>query len=388
LKIAMLTGSLSRAGGGVYEIVRALSHALGERAHVAAFGMRDRRFPADAADWASAEVNAFEPVGFSSLGYAPAILRTLRAFTPDVVHQHGLWTYQSLVARQWRRKATTGVQVVTPQGMLDTWAMRHHAWRKGVFWDVIERTNLAGADCLNVNSESELACVRELGLTTPVCIVPNGVDLPGTSSVTKEAPWHSLWARDNKVLLFLGRLHPKKAVKELIRAWSETGRAERNKWRLAIVGWDQGGYGQEVNELIAALRVDDQVRWFGPGFGPAKEASFRAADAFALPSHSEGLPMAILEAWSYSLPVMMTRECNLGDGFAAGAAIEVRPDVDSVRQGLERLFAMTDDDLAEVGRRGRTLVSEQYSWPKVAAQLASVYEWLLGRGGRPDCVVS
>jgi glycosyltransferase involved in cell wall biosynthesis len=95
----------------------------------------------------------------------------------------------------------------------------------------------------------------------------------------------------------------------------------------------------------------------------------------------------VLEAWSYSLPVIMTRECNLGDGFAAGAALEVRPEIDSMRQGIERLFAMTESELSEVGRRGRALVSQKYTWPKVAAQLESVYTWLLGRGSKPDCVV-
>jgi glycosyltransferase involved in cell wall biosynthesis len=387
LKIAMLTGSLSRSGGGVYEIVRALSHALGERSDVAAFGMQDRQFATDAAGWEPAKVYAFEPFGVQSLAYAPGMSRALRTLAPDVVHQHGLWTYQSFVARRWRRSATSGVHMVTPQGMLDTWAMHHHAWRKRIFWQLLERTNLGEADCLNVNSEAELRCVRDLGLEMPVCIVPNGVDLPSNGCATHEAPWHEVWGADKKVLLFLGRLHPKKAVKELVHAWSGARRVGASEWRLAIVGWDEGGYGRDVNELIATLKISDEVRWFGPGFGRTKEASFRAADAFVLPSHSEGLPMAVLEAWSYSLPVIMTRECNLGDGFAAGAALEVRPEIDSMRQGIERLFAMTESELSEVGRRGRALVSQKYTWPKVAAQLESVYTWLLGRGSKPDCVV-
>ena len=60
-------------------------------------------------------------------------------------------------------------------------------------------------------------------------------------------------------------------------------------------------------------------------------------DAFILPSFSEGLPMSVLEAWAYQLPVVMTDFCNLPEGFEAGAAIRIEPDAESVFQGLEKL---------------------------------------------------
>ena len=61
-----------------------------------------------------------------------------------------------------------------------------------------------------------------------------------------------------------------------------------------------------------------------------------------LPSFSEGMPIAVLEAWSYGLPVLMTEACNLPEGFAAGAALQIGPDRAGIGAGLRQLFAMSD----------------------------------------------
>ena len=132
-----------------------------------------------------------------------------------------------------------------------------------------------------------------------------------------------------------------------------------------------------------ALDAVDVV-FYGPAFGVEKEALFRSADAFVLPSFSEGLPMSVLEAWSYGLPVVMTPECNLPEGFAKQAALEIRSGEGSFQgsdfsfqQGLRTLIEMTEAQRWEMGMRGRKLVEDRFTWPKVAEQMKEVYESLL-----------
>lgn len=141
-------------------------------------------------------------------------------------------------------------------------------------------------------------------------------------------------------------------------------------------------YLQRRNNYLSAygrLTLPDvDVVFFGPAFGEEKEALLRGAEAFILPSFSEGLPMSVLEAWAYGLPVVMTPECNLPEGFASGATLEIRNSAGG-SQGMRTLLEMTDQERAAMGLRGRRLVEERFTWPKVAAQMRRLYEELLGR---------
>lgn len=91
--------------------------------------------------------------------------------------------------------------------------------------------------------------------------------------------------------------------------------------------------------------------------------------------------MSVLEAWAYGLPVLMTPECNLPEGFAHDAALEIRSGEGSFqgsdfsfRHGLRALVEMTEDQRREMGLRGRRLVEDRFTWPKVAAQTKALYE--------------
>ena len=124
----------------------------------------------------------------------------------------------------------------------------------------------------------------------------------------------------------------------------------------------------------------------GPAFGATKDALLRRADAFILPSFSEGLPVAVVEAWAYQLPALMTDHCNLPEGFAADAAIRIGTDVDSIADGLMQLIRSPTSDLRSLGDNGRALVERQFTWPTVAEEMVKVYEWVLGGGEAPGCV--
>ena len=107
-----------------------------------------------------------------------------------------------------------------------------------------------------------------------------------------------------------------------------------------------------------------------------------------LPSLSEGLPVAVLEAWSYGLPVLMTEACNLPEGFAAGAALSIATDPAGIAAGLRRLFALSDAERRGMGARGRALVRARFAWASVGEQMAAVYRWVLGGGSPPSCVLT
>jgi poly(glycerol-phosphate) alpha-glucosyltransferase len=153
-------------------------------------------------------------------------------------------------------------------------------------------------------------------------------------------------------------------------------------WMLAIAGWGGSGYEQKLKDLAAV----PSIVFVGAQFGAEKEACYRACDAFILPSFSEGLPMAVLEAWAYAKPVLMTAECNLPEGFAAGAALQIGTRPEEIAAGLKQLIEMSDDDRRAMGARGRTLAATKFSWPQIGEQMRSVYDWVLGGGPTPQSV--
>ena len=216
-----------------------------------------------------------------------------------------------------------------------------------------------------------------------MCVVPNGIDLPLPSQRFQTPAWAGRFPADRQVLLFLGRLHPKKGLQPLLQAWS---RVHRANWQLVIAGWDQGGHRRDLEAGVAAHGLNDSVCFCGPLHGPDKAAAYAAAQAFILPSFSEGLPMTILEAWAYGVPVLMTSACNLPEGFAAGSALEISTDPDEMAEAIARFLSLSADERIAMGARGRALAARQFSWDRIAADLFSVYRWVAGAGPRPACV--
>jgi len=138
---------------------------------------------------------------------------------------------------------------------------------------------------------------------------------------------------------------------------------------------------------VKEIDIQESVHFLGPRFDKEKAAAFSHADAFILPSYSEGFPMAVLEAWSYRLPVLKTPPCNIPEGFERKAAHKIDPNVDSIVSGLDALLTKPSDMRKAMGQRGRELVEERFTWKQVAQSMKSVYQWMLGKAPAPDCVV-
>jgi poly(glycerol-phosphate) alpha-glucosyltransferase len=324
-------------------------------------------------------------VGPRALGFAPGLAAALAGADADLVHLHGaLWRFPALAVSRAARRTPV---IVSPHGMLDPWAVRHGGLKKRLASALFVRRLLGRAVCLHSLCAEETAAIRAAGLAAPVCQIPNGVALPDLGTRTGVGSRQE--GAERRQLLYLGRLHPKKGVHLLLEAWAEVmneGLADRDGWRLLIAGWDEGSYEARLRRIVRERGLERQVRFLGQCDEAAKDALLRTVDGLVLPSRSEGLPQAVLEAWSYALPVLMTRRCNLPAGFAAGAALEIGCEPGAMAAPLRRFLKLSDAQRQAIGGRGRQLVSEHFAWAKVAAEMRAVYEWILHRRARPMVV--
>lgn len=389
MKVTFLMPSVSRSGGGLFPASRALVRELqrSDGIRVSVLGLADKHTDEDIGTWGNVEVKACEVVGPPGFGYASDMTGALNDQDPAIVHHVGLWKYHSVACHRWAKQRHRPY-LVSPHGMLERWALNNAAWKKRIAGWLYGNAHLREAACIHALNQAEAKAIRDYGLENPICVIPNGVDLPTESRAgangRSPAPWKGLGKEESNVLLFLGRIHPKKGLHHLIEAWSAVA---PEKWHLAIVGWDDGGHEAQLKQLVRDHGLRDTVHFMGPMYGSNKEEAFSHADAFALPSHSEGLPMAVLEAWSHRLPVLMTPECNIPEGFEAGAALRVGPDMSSIAQGLRQLAATSQEERAAMGEQGRALVENQFTWPRVAQQMHRVYRWMLGEAEKPNCVL-
>lgn len=410
MKIGFITASVSRNAGGLYESVRRLAQSMeGPASPIEVFGLEDEHTAFDLPAWAPLPVRAFPVIGPRRLGYAPRLFPALRERGLEVVMSHGLWMYSSWAVYKWHRK-TRRPHIVHPHGMLDWWAVKNSRWKKWLALAFYERRHLESAACIRALCEAEAQAIRARGLKNPICVIPNGVDLPEEKSrLTSDERDHAsavanLKAAGRKVLLYLGRIHPKKGLANLVRAWASLRQSQLSthdsrvdQWVLAIAGWDQNSHEPALKRLCDELGVawedinnrsakSAPVSFLGPQFNAAKADCYRSCDAFILPSFSEGLPMALLEAWAYAKPVLMTPACNLPEGFDVGAAVRIEPRTGKIVDGLREFFAMSRESQEAMGRRGKDLAMARFNWNRIGSEMRAVAAWVLGKGATPDSV--
>jgi len=299
------------------------------------------------------------------------------AGSADIVHSHGLWLMENVYPANAALR--TGKPLVTsPRGTFAPAAWSRSRLKKVPFWLLFQRAAVAKTTMFHATSESEYRDIRRRGYRQPVCIVPNGVEIPAV------AP-KKLGDNVVRTLLYFGRIHPIKGIDLLIRAWSRLA-ASHPDWLLDIVGPEgEPGYVAQLEALAATVGAP-RVRFAGPRYGVEKSATYQQASLCVLPSHTENFGMTVAEALAAGTPVVTTTGTPWRELGEKAAGWWVAPDVDALEACLLEAFALPEEQLSAMGARGRGWMEQSFAWSEVARDMRSAYLWLAEGGTQPSCV--
>jgi glycosyltransferase involved in cell wall biosynthesis len=355
-----LSAAVARAGADV------ALFSIGAQPHDIGDGVAHRVFPQD---FSRAPV-------LSQLRLSSALRDALRtgAGDVDILHSHGLWLapniYPASVARAAGRK-----HVISPRGMLGGPALRFSRLKKRLMWAAVQERALRSAALLHATSDQEFDDIRAAGLGGPVAVIRNGIDVP---------PLDRAAAGSVRTVLSLGRIHPKKGLDSLLRAWSRLGPAAQG-WRLRIVGPDEGGHADALRRLAQALGLAN-VSIEGPAFGEDKRAAYRHADLFVLSTLNENFAMTVAEALAAGVPAISTKGAPWAGLEAEGCGWWVDHGEASLAAALTEAMARPPAVLAAMGQRGWDWMRRDFSWDRIGQEMLEAYRWVLAGGAPPPMV--
>jgi len=304
------------------------------------------------------------------IGYRKAVRQNLKDF--DIVHLHDYYTYQNVITAKYCRKYNIPY-VLSAHGSILPSKERGRRILKKTFIHFFGHSILKDARRVIALTEIEKKQYIEAGVPrSKIRIIPNAVSLSEFRDLPKKGTFKQKYSirSDEKIVLFVGRIHKIKGLDLLIKAFSSLVK-DINNIKLVIVGPD-GGDLSRVKRSIASKKIEEKVLITGLLSGREKLSAYVDADVFALSSYSEIFSMSILEACATGTPIVATDLGTLPEIAEYKAGLLVRCDENDLYEAI--LQFLKNDELARTtGKNGRRMVKDKFTLDKVIEQLEKCY---------------
>lgn len=224
------------------------------------------------------------------------------------------------------------------------------------------RRALRSADQVIVLSQGWARELRAIEPAAALRVLQNPVPIPAAAALRPVS------AAATQRVLFLARLWPQKGVYELLDAFAELA----PRWPDAVLVCAGDGELAAVQARADALGIGSRVQLLGWIDGETKHRELLRSDLFVLPSYHEGVPIGILEAMAWAVPVVATDVGGISEALGDGGLLCQPRDVASLVQAMDRLLG--DVELARsLGQAGRRRAQQRHALPVVLEDLGSLY---------------
>lgn len=294
----------------------------------------------------------------------------------DIYQAQGIWLYHSFALVDVA-KSLGKPYILTPRGMLypqDIAKSKPKIKKMFLRWRLLKDLNQAA--CVHVTCEDEMNHCRNLGVTSPIAIVPNPVEIKDYPNAKKDDVFR---------LGYLGRISRRKNVEGLIYAWSELGDKVKENAELLIIGGGDEEYMDFLKKEVSRLNLGN-IRFTGFISGQEKEDALASLSVLAMPSEFENFGNVIVEGLVRGIPCIATTGAPWKDLVDYRCGWWVKYSQKAITEAIEFALETSSDDLHDMGIRGKQLMKDKYSIEAVAKQMKEMYEWILHKRTKPSFI--
>lgn len=299
----------------------------------------------------------------------------------QLFHINSIYSYPTFIAASLARKAGLPY-IIAPRGSLyqDT-IEASSKWKKRLFNSLFLKKQLNYANAVHTTCKEEMEVIRQMGITSPIAIIPNSIKLP------QEKP--AIISPSKLKVCYLGRINAKKNIKGLVEAWHYSGLSNNQNAELIIIGAAQlekeKVYLEGIRKMQSELSIGN-ILWAGSRTGTAKEELLRNSSYLIMPSFSENFGMVVPEALQYGVPVIASKGTPWQVLEERNCGWWTDIDVESLANSLKNILAISEEERLQMGKRGQQLVWEKFSTVSVCKMQIQLYEWILNGGEKPSFV--
>lgn len=315
---------------------------------------------------------------FTPLGVSKNFRLALEQSDYDLYHCNALWLYSNHITCKIARDKNKPY-IISPHGMLYPTALSIKPWKKKPMLFLWFDKDISQAACLHTTCIEEMEHCRAFGYKGPIAVIPNPVVFPEGVKLKDRL-------NDDLAIGFLGRLHPIKKVENLLKGAKIALRRGCYKFKINIIGTGSYEYEKFLHDEVRRLNLTESVHFLGFLNGEKKYEQLSKLRTLFVPSVQENFGMIVPESLICGTPVYASlgtpwKELN---EYNCGWWCDNTPE--TIANVIDKVMTMSDDDLLNMGAKGRILMEEKYEQYKVASMMLKLYKWILGEGNKPDFV--
>jgi len=332
------------------------------------------------------KVKYFKYYGYEHFTFSPGLFiesyKTIALY--DIIHITAVWNFPVLagsIVSILKKKPF----IISPRGTIYDEAINMRSkYKKKIFLTLIGKYYLKASNAIHYTSQNEQdKSFKYTG--SKGFIIPNGLDLAEYSRLPKKDEFKNKYPalRGKKIILFLGRISPKKGLDILIDSFRKLNKIRENVF-LVIVGPDNENYKEDLIKIIKSYGLQNKIIFTGFLDGYDKLSVLVDSDVFVLPSYSENFGMSVIEAMACRVPVVISNMVGISNSIKENqAGIIVEANSNSVTNGILKL--MDNDELTKnIISNAYVYVSDNYDIKKVAKKMINIYERIVSNANISD----